>query len=583
MYKSLKLEIKEQVIKALMVEKLSVRDASSREVTIERPKDSKLGDFSTNIAMVLGKELKCNPRDLATAIIAELNESTLFSKVELAGPGFINFFVKPAVFHKQIERVLEEGIDFGSGKSGEGRSVLLEFVSANPTGPLHVGHGRGAVIGSALANILRFSGYLVTTEYYVNDSGRQIDILAYSVFLSICELLGNSTDKPAFIYLGNYISEIASQFVPSATPYFINVAREFINISSQNLDDEKHLDSCISALVDRLGSEEFSALRKFCVSLVLQNITSVLKKFGVNFDSWISEEMLLESGEVGKAIDRLNKKGCCYVREGATWFNSKKFGDDKDRVLIRENGRYTYFGTDVAYHYAKVEKGYSELINIWGSDHHGYIPRIRASLIAGELEADRLKPLLVQFASLVRNGKKETMSTRKGTFITLEQLMEEVGKDAARFFYLLRKSEQHIEFDIELAKRQTSENPVYYIQYAFARISSVLKRAREIKREGKNSEISFNHESLDKSEKELIVLIDKFPEEVRASSTYLEPSLIAQYLRDLAAAFHASYAKNKILVDDEDVTAYRLKIARATHVVIKSALNLLGIESPETM
>ena len=454
--------------------------AAETPIHLERPRDPTHGDFATNLAMQLAKALKRNPREIAQQLVNELPPSPLVKAAEIAGAGFINFRLETGAKTAAVQAVLAAGADYGRSTLGGGRKIQVEFVSANPTGPLHVGHGRGAAYGASLSALLAFAGWDVTREYYVNDAGRQMDILGLSTWLRYLDLQGVTVAFPPNAYQGDYVREMAKQMVAAHGGQFVRSAEDVLACTpglppADRADDEAknqrelHLDALIARAKDLLGPD-WSYVHAHALSEQLADCRNDLEEFGVEFEVWFSEKALYDTGLVARCVDLLEKKGHLYVQDGAKWFKSTAFGDEKDRVVQRENGLYTYFASDIAYHLNKYERGFEEIINIWGADHHGYIPRVKGAVAALELDPARLHVALVQFAVLYRNGQKASMSTRSGEFVTLRELRQEVGNDACRFFYALRKSDQHLDFDLDLAKSQTNENPVYYVQYAHARI-----------------------------------------------------------------------------------------------------------------
>ncbi|SHN91045.1 Arginyl-tRNA synthetase, partial [Bathymodiolus heckerae thiotrophic gill symbiont] len=459
-------ELLTQAIQALIDE--GVLDSLPDTIRIDHSKDKSQGDFASNIAMVLSKQAKCAPKVLAEQIIEKLTQASEIEKIEIAGPGFINFFMSQGSNNQVLEDILSEADGFGLSEFGKGQRVLLEFVSANPTGPLHVGHGRGAAYGATVSNLLRAVGFEVDNEYYVNDAGRQMDILATSVYLRFCEV----SIFPDNAYKGDYIIDIAKQLTNIKKH---DIAQGVCKDEKNGGDKEKHIDGLIANCKEALGVD-YKKVYKLAIDNILSGIKADLSEFGVDYQQWFSEQSLVDSGRSEKTVKSLQASGHIYEKDGALWFKTTDFGDDLDRVVVRENGMHTYFASDIAYHLEKFERGYDKIINIWGSDHHGYIARVKASVSALGHDADKLEILLVQFANLYRSGKKVAMSTRSGSFVKLEELRQEVGDDAARFFYILRKSEQHMDFDLDLAKSKTNENPVFYIQYAHARICSVLAK-----------------------------------------------------------------------------------------------------------
>ena len=447
---------------------------------VERTKDLIHGDFSSNIAMRFAKVTKKNPRDLASVIIKEIPKSNLVKKIEIAGPGFINFHMSDSAFHKEISKIIATKNLYGKSQNKTKEKILLEFVSANPTGPLHVGHGRHAAYGATLGNILDAAGYSVKREYYVNDAGRQMDILCVSVIIRILKIHTPNIVMPAAGYQGDYIGTIAASLNKKINSNLINVFVHLQNESASQ-DKEQYIDSLIQSAKDTLGLEEFNIIKKISLELIRTDIEEDLREFGVTFDTWFSENSLAEQGHIQTTLSLLKDKELLYKKDGAMWFKATEFDDEKDRVVTRENKNNTYFTSDIAYHHNKKVRGFDHLIDVLGSDHHGYIARVRAGLVAMDHQATDLEVELVQFVSLFRAGEKQSMSTRSGEFITLRQLREEVGNDAARFFYIMRSNEQHLDFDLELAKSKSNENPVYYIQYAHARIASVFRQLEEKK------------------------------------------------------------------------------------------------------
>ncbi|MDP3331693.1 MAG: arginine--tRNA ligase, partial [Methylococcaceae bacterium] len=469
------------------LETLKNQDILGQDITIniaiERTKDAQHGDFATNLALLLAKSAKTNPRQLAEQVIAALPRDEAVVKVELAGPGFINFFIDPSTQFQIVKQIHEQGKAYGLSKVGLGKKVQVEFVSANPTGPLHVGHGRGAAYGSAVADLLEAVGFSVHREYYVNDAGRQMDILATSIWLRYQEECGERVLFPSNGYRGDYVREIAADIHrASANDYRRPAELVFENIPAdepQGGDKELHIDALIARTKTLLGPSLYRDFFQIGLDNILDDIRDDLKEFGVDYQEWFSERQLMDDGSVQKALERLRNGGHLYEQDGATWFASSQLGDEKDRVVVRENVQTTYFASDIAYHMNKLDRGFDQIIDIWGADHHGYIPRVRAAMLALGADQAKLTVLLVQFATLYRGEERVQMSTRSGEFVTLRQLRNEVGKDAARFFYMMRRSEQHMDFDLQLATSKSSENPVFYVQYAHARVCSVLRQLDE--------------------------------------------------------------------------------------------------------
>ncbi len=555
---------------------------------IERTRDRAHGDFACNNALALAKVARQNPRKLGEQIMAALPASDLVAKVELAGPGFINFFLTPAAYHAVVGDVLRRGELYGQSDLGGGCPVQVEFVSANPTGPLHVGHGRGAAYGACVANLLQAVGYQVHREYYVNDAGRQMDILAVSVWLRYLERCGETLTFPSNGYKGEYVHEIAAEAVEiydralhrSAAEVFGDIPAD----EPQGGDKERHIDALVVRAKTLLGEAGYGRIFDLGLNTVLADIREDLKAFGVVYDEWFSERSLADDGSIDKALERLRDNGYIYEKGGAEWFRSTAFGDEKDRVVVRENGAKTYFASDIAYHMNKIERGYERVIDVWGADHHGYVPRVKAALEALGDDASKLDVLLVQFAILYRGGERVQMSTRSGSFVTLRELREEVGNDAARFFYVVRKCEQHMDFDLDLAKSQSNDNPVYYIQYAHARVCSVLRQLAEKGLGHDQARGEANLHLLSEShEQALMVTLSRYPELLEGAALNHEPHQIAHYLRELANEFHTYYNAHQFLVDDESLRDARLNLILAVKRVVQNGLLLLGVSAPDTM
>ncbi|MCU0735350.1 MAG: arginine--tRNA ligase, partial [Methylotetracoccus sp.] len=450
---------------------------------LERARDPQHGDFAANTAMVLAKAARKSPRELAQKLVQAIPQDALVADIQIAGPGFINFKLAPEAQLEIVRKVHEQGHEFGRSTVGAGRKVQVEFVSANPTGPLHVGHGRGAAYGSVVADLLEAAGFDVHREYYVNDAGRQMDILAASIWLRYLEACGEVLPFPSNGYRGEYVRDVAWELHRSRHERYRHPAAVVLNAlppdEPQGGDKEIYIDAVVTRAKELLGAADYLEVFDAGLRSIQEDIAQDLAEFGVHYDQWFSERELTAGGAVETALRKLREGGYLYQKDGATWFASSRLGDEKDRVVIRENGQMTYFASDIAYHWNKLERGYDQMINIWGADHHGYIPRVKAALLALGGDAERLRVLLVQFAVLYRGEEKVQMSTRSGEFITLRQLRSEVGKDAARFFYVMRRSDQHVDFDLKLATSKTNENPVYYVQYAHARICSVFRQLDE--------------------------------------------------------------------------------------------------------
>ncbi len=554
-------------------------------IEMARTKQASHGDYSCNIAMQLAKPLRKNPREIASLLIEAIPDSPLLEKVEVAGAGFINLFLTHAAKQTFLQYVLKKGKTFGTGHYGQGKKIQVEFVSANPTGPLHVGHGRGAALGASLANILAAAGFCVTREYYVNDAGRQMDILTLSAWLRYLELNGIHLPFPENAYQGDYVKVMAQLIQQAHAERYVHQADLLLdgldeNVTDEGINTDLQLDRMIANAKQILG-EDYAYIHNFVLTEQLGDCRNDLMEFGVTFDTWFSEQSLFDNGFVAHAVKMLEERGFLYQQDGAAWFRSTKFGDEKDRVVQRENGQFTYFASDIAYHLNKFERGFEQVINIWGADHHGYIARVKGALQALEQDPNKLEIALVQFAVLYRDGKKAPMSTRSGEFVTLRELREEVGKDAARFFYVMRKSDQHLDFDLDLAKSESNENPVYYVQYAHARVCSVLAQWEE----GDISMLADVNAELLTSPAELGLLqkIIDFPDIVEAAAKEFAPHLIAFYLRELASEFHSYYNSTRFLVPEESLQHARLSLIVAIQKVLQNGLNLLGVNAPEKM
>ena len=554
-------------------------------VLLERPKQASHGDYACNLAMQLAKPLKRNPREIAQALVAALPTSPVVEKVEIAGAGFINVFLTTAAKQGVVSNVLQAGAGYGHIQLGAGRKVQVEFVSANPTGPLHVGHGRGAAYGASLSNVLDAAGYKVSREYYVNDAGRQMDILALSAWLRYLELHGVNIPFPSNAYQGDYVGGMAQQISSVHGTKFVRTLGKALNVelAGDLLAAEDSADARLDALIadaKRLLGEDYVYIHNYVLTEQLGDCRNDLAEFGVVFDEWFSEQSLFDNGLVAQVVAQLKAAGHLYEQDGAQWFRSTAFGDEKDRVVQRENGLYTYFASDIAYHVNKFGRGFDRVINIWGADHHGYIARVNGALTALGQDNSKLTIALVQFAVLYRNGQKAAMSTRSGEFVTLRELRNEVGNDATRFFYVLRKSDQHLDFDMDLAKSQSNENPVYYIQYAHARICSVLEQwGGEIVTLRETDVGALESEY----EKALLQRLIDYPQVIENAAEDLAPHLIAFYLKDLAADFHSYYNASRFLVENEGVKLARLALIAAASQVMRNGLTLLGVSAPEKM
>jgi arginyl-tRNA synthetase len=555
---------------------------------VERSRDAAHGDFACSIALRLARQLRAKPRALAESIVAALPANDLIERTEIAGPGFINFFMTPAAWQAELARVHEAAARYGCGHAGGGRRAIVEFVSANPTGPLHVGHGRHAAYGASVANLLEADGWVVHREYYVNDAGRQMDILAASVWLRYLECCGESIRFPANGYRGEYIRPIAAALQARHGDAWRQpadaVQAALPPDEGDGGDKERYIDALVARARELLGADGFRSVFDAGLADILADIRDDLEGFGVHFDRWFSERSLGDGGAIQRAIERLSAQGHLYREGGALWFRATAFGDEKDRVVVRENGQTTYFASDIAYHLEKRERGFDLLQDILGADHHGYVARVRAGLVAMGEPGECLDVRLIQFVSLFRGGEKVQMSTRSGEFVTLRDLRAEVGNDAARFFYVMRSNDQHLDFDLELAKSRSNDNPVYYIQYAHARIASVLKQAIE---RGLPFDRATGLASLgllaDPQERELIRALTRWPEVVRQGAELRAPHLVVHYLRELATVFHAYYNALPFIVEQEDLRNARLALVAAVQQVIRNALGLLGVSAPEAM
>ncbi len=564
-----------------------------RAPQVENARDPAHGDFATNAAMVHAKSAGMKPRELAERLVAALPRDERIAQVSIAGPGFINFTLADAAWQQVVGEVLRAGEAYGRCNHGNGCRVQVEFVSANPTGPLHVGHGRGAAYGAVTADLLEAVGYDVHREYYVNDAGRQMNILAVSVWLRYLELCDETLRFPTNAYKGDYIWDIAAKLHREqgdalhhpAAAVFSGIPPDEGDEAHPEGDKEAHIDALIERARALLGEAGYRVVFDTGLGVILDDIRDDLEHFGIHYDEWYSERRLVESGAVERAIARLREAGHVYADDNGTlWFRSTAFGDEKDRVVVRENGQPTYFASDIAYHLEKFERGFEQVIDVWGADHHGYVPRVKAALEAFGADPGRLEVLLVQFAILYRGGEKVQMSTRSGQFVTLRQLRKDVGKDAARFFYVMRKCEQHLDFDLDLASSKSNENPVYYVQYAHARVGSVLRQAGE-----KGLTVPETVESVDLShlaeprEQALLRDLARFPEVVLNAALNREPHALPHYLRELATDFHSYYNACQILVDDAALRDARLALILAVRQVLRNGLALIGVSAPERM
>ncbi|WP_438969613.1 arginine--tRNA ligase [Methylophaga sp.] len=558
------------------------------EIQIERTKDKTHGDFACNIAMMLAKPAKMNPRQIATEIVEAFPAASFISDIEIAGPGFINFFLSAEASQQVVKTILLEAEKYGRSKVGNGKKIQIEFVSANPTGPLHVGHGRGAAYGSVVSSLLTAAGFDVHREYYVNDAGRQMDILGTSVWLRYLQACGELFTFPSNAYQGDYVKtiaaelkqEFAEQFRHNAEAVFDGVPAD----EPEGGDKELHIDGLTNQAKKLLGEADYRIVFDKGLNAILGDIRDDLAEFGTEYDEWFSERSLVESGEVDAVIEQLKQADQLYEEKGAWWFKSTNYGDEKDRVVIRDNGQATYFASDIAYHLNKYQRGFEQIIDIWGADHHGYIPRVKASVEAMQQNVEQLKVLLVQFAVLYRGAEKVGMSTRSGEFVTLRELRDEVGKDAARFFYVMRGADQHMDFDLELAKSQSNDNPVYYVQYAHARVCSVFRQLAE-RGQGWDKEEGLKHLArlTESHEEALMTMLAKYPEVLENAALNHTPHMLAHYLTDLARDFHTYYNAHQFIIDDYELCQARLTLITAVRQIIVNALNVMGVSAPESM
>ncbi len=557
-------------------------------IIMERTRNPEHGDYACNIAMILAKPVRKSPRDIAALIIKRMPESRHVEKTEIAGPGFINFFLTAHARLMVIKDALHEGENFGCAEANSLEPLTVEFVSANPTGPLHVGHGRGAAYGATLSGILKAAGHAVQREYYVNDNGRQMDILAASVWLRYLELCGENIRFPDNGYQGEYVYSIArevrSEHGDSMRYKAFEVFDGLPADESEDGDKELHIDGVIERCQELIGKTNFQSIFNTGLNNILDDIKEDLGQFGVHYDKWFSERDLEKSGAIDNVIKRLDEGGHLYKKDGAIWFRATELGDEKDRVVIRENGRSTYFASDIAYFLNKMERGFSKALYIFGADHHGYIARLKAAAEGLGENPETLEILLVQFAVLYRGGEKIKMSTRSGNFVTLRQLREEVGNDASRFFYVMRSHDQHLDFDLDLAKSSSSDNPVYYIQYAHSRICSVFVKAEQ-------QDMRYNraigeaalHLLTEEHELALTSLLSRYSDTIETAAKTRSPHMLAYYLQDLANGLHSYYNAHHFMVDDENLRNARLALIEAARQVLRNGLELIGVSAPEKM
>jgi arginyl-tRNA synthetase len=528
----------------------------SADILIEEPKSTDHGDYATNFALVSAKLQKMAPRKIAEILQAHIgNGDGLIAKTEIAGPGFLNFFLQTGAWVPLLARIHSENQRYGASDVGKGERVQIEFVSSNPTGPLHVGHGRGAAVGDATANVMAFSGFDVQREYYINDSGRQIETLGRSVYLRLLESRGEAVDFPEACYQGDYIRDLAAQVL------------------------EKEGE----ALLDASEADAIGVCARFAAQTIIDGIRKDLENFGVRFDRWFSEQSLYDEDKVESSLAELERRDKIYTREGAKWFRTSDFGDEKDRVVVRSNGQTTYFASDIAYHQNKYERGFDRVVDVWGADHHGYIPRMKAAVEACGHRRDQFDVILVQLVNLLRGGAPVAMSTRAGEFVTLTDVIDEVGSDAARFIFLTRHYESPLDFDLDLAKQKSNDNPVYYVQYVHARIASIVRKAEDNGIARPEWDAALACRLVEPEEIHLIKLMGRYPEVVEKSALSMEPHRITFFLLDLAAAFHAYYNLHRVLGEDADLSRARLLLVTAIQIVIRNGLTLLGVSAPERM
>ena len=561
--------------------------AAQAAIELERTRDPAHGDFATSVALRLAKTARRNPREIAQAIVAVLPASSLITKAEVAGAGFINFHLAPDAYARELERIMTEGARYGRSSVGAGTRVLVEFVSSNPTGPLHVGHGRHGAYGATLANLLAATGFNVSREYYVNDAGRQMDILAASVWLRYLELCGERFEFPSNGYRGDYILPIARQLLEAEQRRLQRPAAEVFRDLPPDApagDKDEYIDAVIARARAVLDAGDLRRVLDLALADILGDIREDLAEFGVTFDEWFSERSLVDSGAIDRALGRLKASGHVYSKDGALWFKATDYGDEKDRVVERENGQRTYFASDIAYHLHKRERGFQQLIDVLGADHHGYVTRVRAGLSAMGEPAECLEVRLIQFVTLLRAGEKVQMSTRSGEFVTLRALRAEVGNDAARLFYVMRGNDQHLDFDLELAKSRSNDNPVYYIQYAHARVASVMKQLAD-RGLTFDAEVARTHLHQLKAEQEVALLrtLSRYPEVVQLAAENRAPHALVHYLRELANDFHTYYNAHQFIVEDSQLRNARLMLVLALQQVVRNGLGLLGVSAPDSM
>ena len=576
-------KLKKLLQKTIASEKTLVSNGlKNLEIEISRSIKPDHGDFSSNIALKLSKRVGLNPFQLATSISSSIDKPSWLKKTEVVQPGFINFFIGSDVKADVLISIIDKQSGFGSQDPGSKESILLEFVSSNPTGPLHVGHGRHAAFGDSLAKLLKKAGHLVETEYYINDAGRQIDILVLSVLIEGVNLSGGKITPPNACYQGQYIKGIAKSINKKQ---LVNINNLFLTkIDTKDLDEDEEIDVLVSTAKDSMGRDAFERVTEIVCQHVLQTIKKDLSDFGVEYDHWFSEKNMIKASKINNVVKHLEATNSLVKKDGATWLKTTNYGDDKDRVIIREDGRSTYFASDIGYHADKKARGFDKLINILGSDHHGYITRLKAGLASMGYEPGDLEVILMQFVALFRGKEKIQMSTRSGNFVPMRDLYEEVGVDAARFFYVSRSNEQHLDFDLALATQQNNQNPVYYIQYANARICSVIQ---EIKNKGFKNNPALGKKNLgnlnNKHELELISLLQNYPDVISQAAEKRSVHQLSNYLKDLAQVFHSYYGVQKFVVSDDEIRNPMILLLQCVSIVIVDGLKILGVSAPKKM
>ena len=551
---------------------------------ITRTRDPRHGDFTTNLAMRLAKPLRRKPRDIAESLVECLADAEWLEAVTIAGPGFVNFKLAASAYQTELANILSQTDSYGQSQLGAGIKVIVEYVSANPTGPLHVGHGRHAAYGATIANLLRATGHEVHQEYYVNDAGRQMNILGASVWVRYAQQHSLGVTLPAKAYQGDYVTAIALDLKNAQQDSLLLDPQALSDaLATAEGDEERELDSLIAFLSEQLGDQRFRLCVDAALDSILADIRDDLAAFGVTPDRWFSERSLVTEGALDRALAEVKRRGHLYDKDGAVWFKATDFGDDQDRVVVRDNGVPTYFASDIAYHFEKRERGFDVLLDVLGADHHGYVTRLHGGLEAMGEQGDSLEVRLIQFVALFRGQERIPMGTRSGEYVTLRDLRKEVGNDAARFFYVMRSNDQHLDFDLALAASQSDDNPVYYIQYAFARIASILRR-RQDQDLPLPGHTAVSLELLkEPQEMALLISLSRYPEIVELAAANRAPQTLVHYLRELAATFHTYYGAHKVLVDEPQLADARTLLALGTQQVLGNGLSLLGVSPPERM